>query len=76
MDDDAFRARVGELARVVYDSTSSCDGSISAEHRLGQSKREMIADYKEPVELDLMRALKSLLDPAGLMNPGKVLPDA
>ncbi len=76
MGDDAFRERAGELARVVYDSTSSFDGSISAEHGLGQSKREVVADYKAPVELDLMRSLKDPLDPAGLMNPGKVLPDA
>ncbi|WP_346623399.1 FAD-binding oxidoreductase [Blastococcus montanus] len=73
-DDDAFRRRAGELARVVYDSTSSFDGSISAEHGLGQSKRDVIADYKDGFELELMRSIKQLLDPAGLMNPGKVLP--
>ena len=49
--------------------------SSSAEDGLGQAKREGVADYKEPVELQLMRPLKHLLDPAGLMNPGKVLPD-
>ncbi len=43
---------------------------------MGQSKREVVADYKAPVELDLMRSLKDLLNPADLMNPGKVLPDA
>ncbi len=76
MGDDAFRARAGELARVVYDSISSYDGSISAEHGLGQSKRDVVAEYKAPVELDLMRGVKNLLDPAGLMNPGKVVPHA
>ncbi|HEX2073662.1 MAG TPA: FAD-binding oxidoreductase [Geodermatophilus sp.] len=75
-DDDAFRARAGELARVVYDSTARFGGSISAEHGLGQSKRDLIADYKDGYELDLMRGLKGLLDPDGLMNPGKVLPAA
>ena len=50
------------------------NGSISAEHGLGQSKRDVIADYKSPLELELMRGVKQLLDPAGLMNPGKVLP--
>ena len=73
--DEVFRARADELARIVYDSTSTFDGSISAEHGLGQSKRDVMADYKDPVALDLMRAIKGLLDPAGLMNPGKVLPD-
>ncbi|HWU05155.1 MAG TPA: FAD-linked oxidase C-terminal domain-containing protein, partial [Streptomyces sp.] len=73
-DDDAFRARADELARIVYDSVRRLDGSISAEHGLGQSKREVIADYKDAGELELMRGIKRLLDPAGLMNPGKVLP--
>jgi len=73
-DDDGFRARADVLARIVYDATAALDGSISAEHGLGQAKRTVIADYKDPLELDLMRALKRLLDPDGLMNPGKVLP--
>jgi FAD/FMN-containing dehydrogenase len=75
-DDDAFRSRAGELARIVYDSTSGFDGSISAEHGLGQSKVAIIADYKDGHELELMRRIRDVLDPAGLMNPGKVLPDA
>jgi FAD/FMN-containing dehydrogenase len=74
-DDDGFRARAADLARVVYDATSAFDGSISAEHGLGQSKRDVSADHKAPLELELMRGLKQLFDPAGLMNPGKVLPD-
>jgi FAD/FMN-containing dehydrogenase len=74
-DDDDFRARGAELSRVVYDSTASFGGSISAEHGLGRAKRDLIADYKDPLELELMRGLKQLLDPAGLMNPGKVLPE-
>jgi FAD/FMN-containing dehydrogenase len=74
-DDEEFRARAGDLARVVYDSVRSFDGSISAEHGLGQSKAGIIADYKDGVELDLMRGIKGLFDPGNLMNPGKVLPD-
>jgi FAD/FMN-containing dehydrogenase len=74
--DDAFRARADELARIVYDSTRGFDGSISAEHGLGQSKAGIIADYKDGYELDLMRAIKGLFDPGNLLNPGKVLPDA
>jgi FAD/FMN-containing dehydrogenase len=73
-DDEQFRARADELARVVYDATAALAGSISAEHGLGQSKRDVNAAYKDPLELELMRGLKDLLDPAGLMNPGKVLP--
>ena len=61
---------------MVYDSTAASAGSISAEHGLGQSKRAVIADYKDPLELELMRGVKHLLDPTGSMNPGKVLPPA
>jgi FAD/FMN-containing dehydrogenase len=74
--DDAFRGRAGDLARVVYDSVRSFDGSISAEHGLGQSKAGIIGDYKDAYELQLMRGVKELFDPAGLRNPGKVLPNA
>ena len=59
--------------RIVYDAVARLDGSISAEHGLGQLKREEILRHKSPVEMELMRSLKQALDPAGLMNPGKVL---
>ena len=58
---------------VVYDAVERYGGSISAEHGLGQLKREAIRSRKPAVELELMRALKDALDPKGLMNPGKVL---
>ncbi len=61
------------LNRIVYDGVHRHHGSISAEHGLGQLKIEDAARYKSPVELALMRAVKSALDPLGLMNPGKVL---
>jgi len=48
-------------------------GSISAEHGLGQLKREAITRYKSALELELMRRIKAALDPFGLMNPGKVI---
>jgi len=59
--------------RIVYDTVERLGGSISAEHGLGQSKREAIRRHKQPLELELMRKLKAALDPEGLMNPGKVL---
>jgi FAD/FMN-containing dehydrogenase len=58
---------------IVYDAVARFGGSISAEHGLGQLKREAIRSRKPAVELELMRALKAALDPKGLMNPGKVL---
>ena len=48
-------------------------GSISAEHGVGVMKRDILPDYKDPVAIDLMRGIKQLLDPNGILNPGKVL---
>ncbi|MNQ24229.1 putative FAD-linked oxidoreductase [compost metagenome] len=72
-EDAPFKARAEAIMRLIYDSTAAFAGSISAEHGLGQAKREAARRYKDPLELELMRALKATLDPAGLMNPGKLL---
>jgi FAD/FMN-containing dehydrogenase len=62
-----------EVSRIVYDTLYGFAGSISAEHGLGQLKREEIRRHKSALELELMRALKHALDPQGRMNPGKLL---
>ena len=49
------------------------NGSISAEHGIGRMKRETLKKVKSDVELDIMRGIKELLDPKGILNPGKVL---
>jgi len=72
-DAKAFFAQAHEVNRIVYDVVASLGGSISAEHGLGVLKREEIKRYKAPLELELMRRIKATLDPAGIMNPGKVL---
>jgi len=59
--------------KLVYTVVRELNGSISAEHGLGQLKRDTIRGYKEPLELELMRSIKQTLDPHGLMNPGKVV---
>ena len=69
----ALVARRAEVNQVVYGVLDALGGSISAEHGLGQLKREEIRRHKDPLELELMRALKRALDPQGLMNPGKLL---
>jgi FAD/FMN-containing dehydrogenase len=70
---EALMQRGAEVSRIVYDTVAALGGSISAEHGLGQLKREEIRRHKDPLELELMRALKHTLDPRGLMNPGKLL---
>ena len=49
------------------------NGSIAAEHGIGLIKRDELAHYKDPVALDLMRAIKQTLDPHNILNPGKVV---
>ena len=61
------------INRIVHDSVAAFDGSISAEHGIGALKRDELVRYKSAIELDMMRAIKSALDPLGIMNPGKVL---
>ncbi|MGB8517614.1 MAG: FAD-binding oxidoreductase [Gallionella sp.] len=63
----------GVVNKLVYEVIRELGGSISAEHGLGQLKRDIIQDYKSPLELELMRAIKKTLDPEGLMNPGKMI---
>jgi FAD/FMN-containing dehydrogenase len=71
---DSFIAQQeGAVNKLVYEVVRELGGSISAEHGLGQLKRETIRDYKEPLELELMRIVKQAFDPNGLMNPGKLL---
>ena len=62
-----------EVNRIVYQVVAKLEGSISAEHGIGQLKREEITHYKSTLELELMHSIKQTLDPHGLMNPGKVL---
>jgi FAD/FMN-containing dehydrogenase len=69
----ALMARREQVNRVMYDAVASLGGSISAEHGIGQLKRDELVRRKTPLELELMRAIKRALDPQGLMNPGKVL---
>ncbi len=63
----------GAVNKLVYEVVRELNGSISAEHGLGQLKRDAIREYKDPLELELMRTIKQALDPQGLMNPGKVV---
>ena len=68
-----FIARTESVNRIVHDLVHELGGSISAEHGLGQLKREEVLRYKSGTEMDMMRAVKQALDPRGLMNPGKLL---
>ena len=60
------------MNRVVHDIVVEMGGSISAEHGIGLHKKSYLSASRTAAELDVMRAVKRALDPAAIMNPGKV----
>lgn len=71
-----FLAQDHAIMDTVNEVVRSLDGSFSAEHGVGKLKPYMMPDWRGGAELDLMRRIKEALDPLGIMNPGKVLPEA
>jgi FAD/FMN-containing dehydrogenase len=72
-DTQAFLARWDEINAIVHGLVVARRGSISAEHGIGQLKRDLLPKVKDKVAMEVMRAIKHTLDPAGILNPGKVL---
>lgn len=75
-EDPAQAANAPECLSAVFDLVVSLDGTLSGEHGIGLAKREFMTRAIDPVALDLMRAIKRQFDPDGILNPGKLLPDA
>jgi FAD/FMN-containing dehydrogenase len=74
VDGKAFMAETDEMLHdVIYDIVLRLGGSVSAEHGIGQLKSELLKQVKDPVALEMMRAIKGALDPKGILNPGKML---
>jgi len=71
----SFLAGAQRIHDAVHEVVARFGGTISAEHGIGRLKRAELAKYKSPVALETMRAIKRALDPHGILNPGKVLPD-
>lgn len=61
------------VKQAVHDLVHEMEGSVSAEHGVGRLKSGDLEQYGDPVGIDMMRAIKAALDPAGIMNPGAVL---
>jgi FAD/FMN-containing dehydrogenase len=68
-----LRTHEAAVNSLVYDAVIACAGSISAEHGIGELKRDELASRKSPVALQLMHAIKQALDPQNRLNPGRVL---
>jgi FAD/FMN-containing dehydrogenase len=74
VDGKAWLTANGEaISRLVYRHVIELGGSISAEHGIGQMKRDLLAELDSPARLAALRAIKSGLDPHGLFNPGKLI---
>jgi FAD/FMN-containing dehydrogenase len=72
-DKETYLAQWSAMNEVVHAIVAEFQGSISAEHGIGQLKRALLRRTKDPVSLEVMRAIKATLDPNGILNPGKVL---
>lgn len=72
-DADFLKQNEQAVNQVVYDLVDQWNGTISAEHGIGQLKKSELALRADPVRLSLMRAIKQTMDPAGIFNPGRLL---
>jgi FAD/FMN-containing dehydrogenase len=70
---DFLRDEEERINTLVYDQVAKFGGSISAEHGVGQLKLAKLERHKAPVALEMMRAIKHALDPANVLNPGRLL---
>ncbi|AYJ86196.1 FAD-binding oxidoreductase [Sphingomonas paeninsulae] len=74
VDGPRWRAEVGEAAsHMVHDLVTKAGGSISAEHGIGQMKRDELIRLSPPARIATLRAIKNALDPLNIMNPGKLV---
>jgi len=69
----AFRESCKEADHTIFKTVQQFKGSVSAEHGVGLLKREFIGYTRSAAEIELMRGIKRVFDPKGIMNPGKVL---
>ena len=75
-DDADENARAHAALPKVFALALQLGGTLSGEHGIGLAKRGFMADAFDPATLSAMRAIKAALDPDGILNPGKVLPEA
>ena len=71
---ERLEAARDQIGAALTELVAELDGSISAEHGIGQLKQELLEQFRTPTELEVMAGFKRLLDPNGILNPGKVLP--
>ena len=69
---DEFQARCGEVSRWVFEIVQRHGGSVSAEHGVGLLKKDYLTYSRSETEIEIMRGIKRVFDPDGIMNPGKI----
>jgi FAD/FMN-containing dehydrogenase len=72
MDKDEFFGKCATVNKWVFETVQKYNGSISAEHGVGMTKRDYLEYSRSPVEIEYMKAVKAVFDPNGIMNPGKI----
>lgn len=69
---EEFFAKCATVNQWVFETVDKYNGSISAEHGVGMTKRDYLGYSRSPEEIALMKAIKAVFDPNGIMNPGKI----
>lgn len=69
---DEFRQQCGEVSQWVFEIVERYEGSVSAEHGVGLLKKEYLQYSRSPLEIEIMKQIKKVFDPQGIMNPGKI----
>lgn len=72
MSKDEFFAKCATVNKWVFEIVQKYNGSISAEHGVGMTKRDYLHYSRSPAEIALMKSIKAVFDPNGIMNPGKI----
>jgi len=72
LDEDAFIAQCEHVTRLLADTLQRHGGSISAEHGIGLVKRAYLQSTRSAAEIELMRGVRKVFDPNGILNPGKL----
>ena len=73
MEDQAWAKALEQVMDRLYEAARNLGGEVSGEHGIGHAKREFLRESLGETQMALMRGIKSVFDPAGILNPGKVL---
>ena len=72
LDETEWKNKVASVMRQLYDEAKVLHGAVSGEHGIGHAKREFLRESVGEKQMELMRGIKAVFDPKGILNPGKV----